>query len=158
MRLRLTNRISPLLSGGNGEGDVEHLRELLVESQSMLNVKWTKNWTASSLFQQKQFSHVATDPTHLGPSGMFSSKQAGMDNLSEEVDCPIPSTPQQKEARRLARLRQLRDMRARETMEARRERALKRRGEPSPTKQKPDSSAKRVSWREDGFLTKVMEY
>ena len=43
-------------------------------------------------------------------------------------------------------------------MEARRERALKRRGEPSPTKQKPDSSAKRVSWREDGFLTKVMEY
>ena len=78
-----------------------------------------------------------------------------MDDLSEEVDCPIPSTPQQKEARRLARLRQLRDMRARETMEATRERALKRRGEPSP---KPDSSAKRVSWKEDGFLTKVMEH
>ena len=99
-----------------------------------------------------------TDTTHLGASGMFSSKPAGMYDLSEEVDCPIPSTPQQKEARRLARLRQLRDMRARETMEARRERALKRRGEPSPTKQKPDSSAKRVSWKEDGFLTKVMEY
>ena len=64
-----------------------------------------------------------TDPTHLGAPGMY--------DLSEEVDCPIPSTPQQKEARRLARLRQLRDMRARETMEARRERALKRRGEPA---------------------------
>ena len=56
-------RISPLLSGGNEEGDVEHLRELLVESQSMLNVKWTKNWTASSLFQQKQFSHLQTPLT-----------------------------------------------------------------------------------------------
>lgn len=91
-------------------------------------------------------------------SSIGCSEEPIEDELSDEVDCPMPSTAQQKEARRLARLRQLKEMRARETMEARRERALKRRGEQSPSKQRPSSSAKRVSWKEDGSLTRVMEY
>jgi hypothetical protein len=77
------------------------------------------------------------------------------EEIADEVDCPLPSTPQQKEARRLARLRQLREMRARETIEARRERALKRKGELSPSKRRP---TKKVSWKTEGSLTRVMEY
>lgn len=84
--------------------------------------------------------------------------KGGEDELNDEVDCPMPSTAQQKEARRLARLRQLKEMRARETMEARRERALKRRGEQSPSKQRTGSSAKTVSWKEECSLARVMEY
>lgn len=68
------------------------------------------------------------------------------EELTEDVDCPLPSTHQQKEARHLARLRQLKEMRAHETMESRRERALKRKGELSPLKRK--SGTKSVSWKE----------
>ena len=68
MRLRLTNRISPLLSGGNGEGDVEHLRELLVRIS-----KHAKREMDQELDSEQPIPTEAvltrTDPTHLGRHG-----------------------------------------------------------------------------------------
>lgn len=88
--------------------------------------------------------------------GHSSTEGTDAQNVEEQnVDCPMPSTRQQKEARRLARLRQLKEMRARETMDSRRERALKRRGEQSSSKR--SSGMKRVSWKEESSLAKVMK-
>lgn len=80
------------------------------------------------------------------------------DDAGEESEYPMPSTAQQKEQRRLYRLKQLKEMRARETMEARQERALKRRGEPSPSKKQSSSTRKRVSWREGSSLVSIFSY
>lgn len=81
---------------------------------------------------------------------------------SEEIDCtfleveyPAPSTCQQKEARRLARAKQLEQMRSREAALNRRERLLRRQG----TLRKPDKHReKRVSWKDEKNLVRVFVY
>ena len=88
-------------------------------------------------------------------------KREEPDDDSPEYEVVMVSTPQMKEARRLARLKQLREMKAREEREARRDRALKRRGEASPSKVSlaSDSPAKKkVCWREETDLVSVFKY
>ena len=87
---------------------------------------------------------------------LFAGDDESDSSSMSEVEHPLPSTPQQKEARRLARLKQLQEMRARETMEARRERAMKRRGESSPSKRPQRTIHKRVTWMEEGSLVTVV--
>ena len=87
---------------------------------------------------------------------LFAGDDESDSSSMSEVEHPLPSTPQQKEARRLGRLKQLQEMRARETMEARRERAMKRRGESSPSKRPQRTTHKRVTWMEEGSLVTVV--
>lgn len=79
--------------------------------------------------------------------------EADFEGLDEEIDCPVASTPQQREARRLARMRQLVEMKTRETVDARRERARKRRREGGDDQSSSEgvskSPVKRVSWKEE---------
>ena len=63
------------------------------------------------------------------------------------------STPQQKEARRLARMKQLKEMRTREMAESRHQRALKRRGEITPSKKSLNLSTKKVSWKGHNLIS-----
>lgn len=77
-----------------------------------------------------------------------------------DMELPLPATAQLKEARCLARQKQLDNLRTREMAEARRERALKRRGEVSPLKRQSEASKlaakKRVSWRDESNLISIL--
>ena len=74
-----------------------------------------------------------------------------------EEEYPQPSTPQQKLLRRLARQKQLEEMRAREAAILREERLLRRKGNLlSP--QRDQSSAKRISWKDDTDLVEMFIY
>jgi len=73
----------------------------------------------------------------------------------------VSSTPQEKEARRLARQRQLRNLRTWEETESRRERAMRRRKRTGRTEEKSgqgDRACKRIKWREEETLVSVYEY
>ena len=82
------------------------------------------------------------------------------DNADDRI-VMVPSTPQEKEARRLARAKQLRNMRAWEMAEMRRERALRRgkrrNGEDGERNNEASSSRKRIKWKEDDLVS-VFEY
>lgn len=77
-----------------------------------------------------------------------------------DMELPLPATAQLREARRLARQKQLDNLRTREMAEARRERALKRRGGVSPLKRQSEASKlaakKRVSWRDESNLISIL--
>ena len=83
------------------------------------------------------------------------------DNADDRI-VMVPSTPQEKEARRLARAKQLRNMRAWEMAEMRRERALRRgkrrNGEDGERNNEASSSRKRIKWKEEDDLVSVFEY
>ena len=72
----------------------------------------------------------------------------------------VVSTPQEKEARRLARQRQLKNMRAWEEAESRRERALRRRNRIGCTEEKSGHNERecKIKWKEDETLVSVFEY
>ena len=72
-----------------------------------------------------------------------------------DMEYPMPSTPQQRMARQLARQRQLEAMRAREAALAREERFLRRQGLLNPRVVK---NLKRIKWKEDGDLVEVFTY
>lgn len=81
------------------------------------------------------------------------------EDATMEAEYPVASTPQQKESRRLAREKQLRDMKSRETAESRLERAMRRRGvKIAGKKSSTAESTKRVSWREEVDLVSVFSY
>ncbi len=70
-----------------------------------------------------------------------------------------PSTPQQKEARHLARIKQLREMKARDAAESRQARALRRSGGVIPSPRKSiKASSKKISWKEERHLVSVFNY
>ena len=84
------------------------------------------------------------------------------ESLSEPQECgdidmeyPMPSTPQQRMARQLARQRQLEAMKAREAASAREERFLRRQGLLNPRVVK---NSKRIKWKEDGDLVEIFTY
>ena len=84
------------------------------------------------------------------------------ESLSEPQECgdidmeyPMPSTPQQRMARQLARQRQLEAMRAREAASAREERFLRRQGLLNPRIVK---NSKQIKWKEDGDLVEIFTY
>ena len=83
-----------------------------------------------------------------------------LDSLSSptEEEYPQPSTPQQKLIRRLARQKQLEEMRAREAALSREERLLRRKGVLPDTKATQASSAKRISWRDETDLVEMFIY
>ena len=82
-----------------------------------------------------------------------------LDTLSSptEEEYPQPSTPQQKLIRRLARQKQLEEMRAREAAQSREERLLRRKGV-LPDIKAVQSSAKRISWRDETDLVEMFIY
>ena len=71
------------------------------------------------------------------------------------VEYPIPLTAQQKEERRLARMQQLRIMRARETAESREVRLLQRRG---LYVRKPPVTERHIMWANQDKLVKIHRY
>lgn len=83
-------------------------------------------------------------------------------SVSEDIDCtsmeveyPAPSTSQQKETRRLARVKQLEQMRVREAALERKERLLRR----HDALRKPDGHReRRVKWKNDMNLVRVFVY
>ena len=75
------------------------------------------------------------------------------DFFTFEVEYPAPSTPQQKMARKLARQRQLEQMRMREVVFTRRERLLRRQGMLS----KVERRERKVKWN-DGNLVQIFNY
>ena len=90
------------------------------------------------------------------------SLESAEESLSEsqesgdiDMEYLMPSTPQQKMARQLARQRQLEAMRAREAALAREERLLRRQGLLNPRVVK---NSKRIKWKEDGDLVEVFTY
>lgn len=89
-------------------------------------------------------------------------KATSLESLSEsqesgdiDMEYLMPSTPQQKMARQLARQRQLEAMRAREAALAREERLLRRQGLLNPRVVK---NSKRIKWKEDGNLVEIFTY
>ena len=78
-------------------------------------------------------------------------------NSPTEEEYPQPSTHQQKLIRRLARQKQLEEMRAREAAHSREERLLRRKGVLPDTKA-TQSSAKRISWRDETDLVEMFIY
>ena len=75
-----------------------------------------------------------------------------------EEEYPQPSTAQQKLIRRLARQKQLEEMKAREAALSREERLLRRKGVLPSTKATAQDSAKRISWRDDTDLVEMFIY
>ena len=76
-----------------------------------------------------------------------------------EEEYPQPSTPQQKLIRRLARQKQLEEMKAREAALSREERLLRRKGVlPDSKTTQWQSSAKRISWRDETDLVEMFIY
>lgn len=84
------------------------------------------------------------------------------DTLSSptEEEYPQPSTPQQKLVRRIARQKQLEEMRFREAALSREERLLRRKGVlPDTAKVTPvQGSTKRISWRDETDLVEMFIY
>lgn len=81
--------------------------------------------------------------------------------LEAQYEVVMVSTPRKKEAVRLARAKQLQEMRAREMREARLARALKRRGEVGEAPKgllTSTTTDKKVSWREETSLVSVYNY
>jgi hypothetical protein len=78
---------------------------------------------------------------------------------TEESEYPPPSTPQQKLLRRLARQKQLEEMRTREAAVSREERLLRRKGALPDTKAtQGQGSTKRISWRDETDLVEMFIY
>ena len=76
-----------------------------------------------------------------------------------EEEYPQPSTPQQKLIRRLARQRQLEEMRAKEAALLREERLLRRKGMlPDSNTTSQSSSTKRISWKDETDLVEIFIY
>ena len=76
-----------------------------------------------------------------------------------EEEYPQPSTPQQKLIRRLARQKQLEEMKSREAALEREERLLRRKGVlPDSKTTQGQSSAKRISWRDETDLVEMFIY
>ena len=73
-----------------------------------------------------------------------------------DMEYPMPSTPQQKMARQLARQRQLEEMRVREAAQAREERFLRRQGLLNPPKKTVNT--KRIKWKDDSDLVEIFIY
>ena len=100
--------------------------------------------------------------SYLGPVDTSTSLESGEESLNEsqesgdlDMEYLMPSTPQQKMARQLARQRQLEAMRAREAASAREERLLRRQGLLNPRVVK---NSKRIKWKEDGDLVEIFTY
>lgn len=68
---------------------------------------------------------------------------------------PVPSTTQEKEARRLARQKQLREMQVRDLAESRKMRLLRRQG---VLAQEPATKRRRVVWAEQDKLVRIHVY
>ena len=75
---------------------------------------------------------------------------------STEEEYPQPSTPQQKLMRRLARQKQLEEMRAKEAALLREERLLRRKG--ILPKSHSQGSSKRISWKDETDLVEMFIY
>ena len=74
---------------------------------------------------------------------------------SLDAKYPIPSTPQQKMVRRLAREKQLEDMRVREAALAREERFQRRQGVVKPSR---TQSSKHIKWKSESDLVEIFIY
>ena len=119
--------------------------------------------TIPSLKRSKNIESLATtvDVTHSEQtSEMDNSNSDTPDTISSptEEEYPQPSTPQQKLIRRLARQKQLEEMRAKEAAHSREERLLRRKGVLPDTKAMQGSSAKRISWRDETDLVEMFIY
>ena len=77
-----------------------------------------------------------------------------------EEEYPLPSTPQQKLMRKLARQKQLEEMRAKEAAFLREERLLRRKGilPKSTAAQSQTRSSKRISWKDETDLVELFIY
>ena len=79
-------------------------------------------------------------------------------NSPAEEEYPQPSTFQQKLVRRLARQKQLEEMRARESALSRKERLLRRKGVLPSTAKSQESASKKISWKDEKDLVQMFIY
>ncbi len=123
--------------------------------------------TVPSLKRSKNMNLLATAVMDVANSEQTaeinsSSSDDALDTLcspTEESEYPPPSTPQQKLLRRLARQKQLEEMRTREAAVSREERLLRRKGALPDTKAtQGQGSTKRISWRDETDLVEMIIY
>lgn len=130
-----------------------------VDEPKSLERKRTKTHSASPQKKKQHLSHHnnnTSSDTSSDQETKATSEEATED--TDYLEYPMPSTPQQKESRCLARLKQLQEMRTREMAESRRERALRRGGGgvgSSPLKNAENN--KRVCWNETS-LVRIFQY
>ena len=132
------------------------------------NNKESETVTIPSLKRSKNINPLATTTDIAGsvhtPDIDNSSSADTPDTPSsptEELEYPQPSTPQQKLIRRLARQKQLEEMKAREAALEREKRLLRRKGvlpDTNATRAQEQSSTKRISWRDETDLVEMFIY
>lgn len=117
-----------------------------------------KNRTSRSCGTRTKRSHLTISSGEFEEFGNIQESSGSEDNI-----VMVPSTPQEKAARRLAREKQLKNMRAREMAETRRERALRRRRRMNGEDEESDSRLepktwKKIKWKDDNELVSVFQY
>ena len=127
------------------------------------NVNGDESITIPSLKRSKNINQLATVSLREQvcvpvQSQVTTTTQPLSSSMEEEF--PPPSTPQQKLIRRLARQKQLEEMRVREAALLREERLLRRKGilpEP-PSKVTQSSSTKKIQWKDETDLVEMFIY
>ena len=113
------------------------------QANSHCQMESSKEKTAKTPLDVTIQTKTDSDPSDSDPQFAYE----GTDSLGSHIDYPPPSTSQQREARRLARLRQLEEMKKRESVFARNERIRKRTG--LQVVDALDVKKKKVFWRND---------
>lgn len=164
------NESDYLMTSLDPDETIAQLFDLEVKEEShttsMNNCSESETVTVPSLKRSKNIISLASMDNIVANSELtLEIKNSSSDDTPDtlhsptEEEYPQPSTPQQKLIRRLARQKQLEEMKSREAALEREERLLRRKGVLSDSKTtQGQSSAKRISWRDETDLVEMFIY
>lgn len=132
-----------------GDTLISSLSRTAPNSESSTSQLSTIHSTSASALQQ-----ISSLPNPIHDMSLESDETLECENT--EMEYPMPSTPQQKMARQLARQKQLEEMRVREAAQAREERFLRRQGLFNLPRKA--NNTKRIKWKDDSDLVEIFLY